>query len=562
MKIKSLSICFAFLLLSVVTYSQSDYVMLGSRQYAVLDRLEIKLQRDSILNFSAIKPYSRKVVTERLEHINELAAQGKISLSKADKYNIDLILKDNFEYTKAFAGKDTTLKLKDIFSKKVLTNPPYVGVKRGDFSLYATAYLNITTGKDNQLANRLFNNARGIYIRGTLTKNLGYYSYLNENQERDPLYVQQFEDKFSAVPGEGYYKDNFKGDGYDIFNARGGIMFKAGKGIDMQFAYDKVFIGNGFRSLILSDFSNNFLFFKINARMWKFNYHILYAQMVRTYKRTTDYLRPQKFMAFHQLDIQATKWLNIGLYENIMFGRSSGFELTYLNPIIFYRAAEIQNGSPDKVTIGLNAKANIFKNTQLYGQFVLNEFVLSAITNYSSGSHVNKQAVQIGGKSIDVFGIKNLDVQAELNIIRPFVYSHWDTTGTFTHYNQPLAHPLGANLREFIALVRYQPIPKLQLVAKVITYKQGLDSAGRNFGASPFRLYTDRPRNEGFFIGSGIPANGLLASFTASYELVPNLFLDANATIRNYKKQGAADFNTKIYSFGFRLNLQRREFDF
>ncbi|MFY7900154.1 MAG: hypothetical protein ACOVNY_08215 [Chitinophagaceae bacterium] len=562
MKLKLLAFSFCFFVSMATLYAQSDYVMLGSRQYAVLDRFEVMLQKDSVLNFSAIKPFSRKVITERLEYIKELAQQGKISLSKADKYNIEVILKDNFEYSKAFSGKDTSLKFKDIFSKSVLKNPPYVGVKRGDFSLYATTYLNLSMGKDNQLSNNLFNNARGIYVRGTVTKNLGYYTYLTENQERDPLYVQQFEQKFGAVPGEGYYKSGFKGNGYDLFNARGGIMFNAGKGVDMQFAYDKVFIGNGYRSLILSDFSNNFLFFKINTRLWKFNYHLLYAQLVRTHRRTTDYLRPQKYMAYHQLDIQATKWLQIGLYENIMFGRSNGFDLSYLNPVIFYRAAEIQNGSPDKVTIGLNIKANVMKKTQLYGQFVLNEFLLSAITNYSSGSHVNKQALQVGGKSIDVFGIKNLDVQAEMNIIRPFVYSHWDTAGSFTHYNQPLAHPLGANLREYIGILRYQPIPKLQLQAKVIAYKQGLDSAGRNFGSSPFRLYTDRPRNEGFFIGSGIPVNTLIASFTATYELLPNLFLDANTTIRNYKKQGAVDFNTGIYSFGLRLNLQRREFDF
>ncbi len=561
MKFLPLVFLFASFIFTTSIQSQSDYIMLGSRQYNVIDRMELKLRKDSVLNFSAIKPYSRKVITEKLEQIQDLAAAGKIQLSKQDAYNIDIVLKDNFEYRRHFVN-DTTITLKNVFSKKSLTNPLYVGVKRGDFSIYATAFLNFGMGNDDRLTNRLFNNTRAVYIRGNITKGISYYSYLSENQERDPLYVQQWVDRFKAVPGEGYYKSGFKGDGYDLFNARGGIMFKAAKNIDVQFAYDKVFIGNGFRSLILSDFSNNQLFLKVNAKIWKFQYHMMFSQLTKTFTPTSDFLRPRKFMAFHQLDFQLNKWLNIGLYENVMFGRGNGFDLTYLNPVIFYRAAEIQNGSPDKVTIGTNIKANVTKNIQLYGQFILNEFVLKEIIDYKKGSSRNKQAIQIGGKAIDVLGIKNLDVQLEANIVRPFVYSHYDTAGSFSHYNQPLAHPLGANFNEFIGIVRYQPINKLQLEVKAIYYKQGLDSAGQNFGSNIFRNYTDISRQNGFFIGSGIPATCLIGSITATYEILPNLFFDANATIRNYSKLGSADFNTKMYTAGLRLNINRRVFDF
>jgi hypothetical protein len=169
-------------------------------------------------------------------------------------------------------------------------------------------------------------------------------------------------------------------------------MFKAGKSIDFQFAYDKVFIGNGIRSLILSDGSNDMLFLKINTRFWKFQYYNLFAQLVSSYQRGPDYLRPQKYMTLHYLDFQATKWLNIGLFEDVMFGRSSGFDLNYLNPIIFYRSVEQQLGSPDKVTLGGNIKANVFKNTQLYSQIIINEFVMKEVLRYRDGYYANKQA--------------------------------------------------------------------------------------------------------------------------------------------------------------------------
>ena len=550
--------------------AQSDNIQMGSRQYSILDRLEVKLKTDSVLNFSAVKPYNRNTITQRLEYIKQLAADGKISLSKVDIYNVGLLLQDNFDQRTGLS--DTTLSLRDFYSKKSFKAPAYVGVKRGDFSFYLTPAFNLQVGRDNMLSGKsLFNSSRGFYVRGQITKGIGYYTYYVTNQERDPLYAQQYEQTHNALPGSGFYRlgltQGSQDGGYDYFDARGGINFKIAKGITGEFAYDKVFIGNGIRSLIISDFSNSFLFFKINTRLWKFNYYNLFAEQVRTFVPggSNSYLQ-KKYMALHYLDFQAAKWLNIGFFENIMFkGRNNGngFDLSYLNPIIFYRSAELENGSPDKVTLGLNIKANIFKNTQLYGQFILNEFLFREITHYSRGAVVNKQALQMGLKHIDLFGIKNLDIQGEVNIIRPFVYQHYDSATSFTHYNQPLAHPAGANLREFIAVVKYQPLPKLNLQAKVIYYEQGLDSAGLNFGANPFRNYTEAPRFYGFYIGSGILAKTLLANFSAAYEIIPNVFLEGNASIRTFKRaDNPVTTKSNFFTVGVRMNMQRRQFDF
>ena len=561
---RSLYFFVACMIATTIT-AQSDNIQMGSRQYSILDRLEVKLKTDSVLNFSSVKPYNRNTVTQRLEYIKQLATAGKISLSKVDYYNIDLLLKDNFDQRTGLG--DTTLGFKDFYSKKSFKSPAYLGVKRGDFSFYLTPAFNLQSGKDNKVSGKLFNSSRGFYARGQITKGIGYYTYYTSNQERDPLYAQQYEKAGNALPGTGFYRTGYLGDGYDYFDARGGINFKIAKGIQGEFAYDKVFIGNGIRSLIISDFSNSFLFFKINTRLWKFNYYNLFAEQTKTFvPNGSNFYRQKKYMALHYLDFQAAKWLNIGFFENIMFsGRNNGtgFDLSYLNPIIFYRSAELENGSPDKVTLGLNVKANVFKNTQLYGQFILNEFLFSELTHYSRGAVVNKQALQLGLKHIDLFGIKNLDIQGEVNIIRPFVYQHYDSASSFTHYNQPLAHPAGANLREIIAIVKYQPLPKLNLQAKLIYYEQGLDSAGLNFGANPFRNYRDAPRFYGFYIGSGILAKTMLANFSAAYEVIPNVFIEGNASIRTFKRaDNPITTKSNFFTVGIRMNMQRRLFDF
>ena len=121
-------------------------------------------------------------------------------------------------------------------------------------------------------------NTRGVAVRGRINNKIGFYSYITDNQERDPSYVRQWVSDRRAVPGNGLYKA-FKGTGYDYFDARGYITFNVAKYVDVVFGYDKNFIGNGHRSLLLSDFPANNLFLKLNTRIWKINYQNLFMEL-------------------------------------------------------------------------------------------------------------------------------------------------------------------------------------------------------------------------------------------------------------------------------------------
>lgn len=390
---------------------------------------------------------------------------------------------------------------------------------------------------------------------------------MTDNQERGPLFQQAFINNNKAVPGAGFYK-TFKKTGVDYFDARGSVTWNVTKYINMQFGYDKNFIGNGYRSLMLSDFGNNYLFFKINTRIWKINYTNLFTELFPAYERRTDRLLPRKYMTLHHFSINATKWLNVGLLESVVFGRRDHFDFSYLLPVIFLRSIEQQNGSPDNANIGFDFKANIAKKIQLYGQVMFDEFKLAEL-RAGNGWWANKQAVQLGGKYVDAFGISNLDLQGELNFIRPFTYSHYDSTAGYNHYNQPLAHPLGANVREAIGIIRYQPVNKLYLTAKAIYWEQGLDSAGFNFGSNTLLLNKAvfeggrRLRDYNYSIGSGRKSHAVNGSFLASYELKENLFIDASALYRIYVSPNSfKDDYTTMFSLGMRWNMFRREYDY
>lgn len=537
-------------------FAQTTYIPEGSKAYEIMDRLEIKNGANNDLNFSTLKPYSRRSVVQEAEYIDSMnqEALSKISLTKIDKYNLHSVLMDNSEWVSG--SKESFLSRKPVLKSFYTTKPNLLEVNAKDFFLAVNPVIDLQVGGESGNTQGLFINKRGVTARGRIANKIGFSSTISENQERGPSFFENRVNEFHAVPGVGFYK-NFKKNAFDYFDARGYVTFNVTKYIDVQFGYDKNFIGDGYRSLFLSDNANSYLFLKLNTKIWKFDYENIFMELMPQFVKSGDNLLDRKYAAMHHLSMNVTKWLNLGLFESITFGRKNYFDFEYLNPIIFLRYAEGNAGSPDKAHVGFNFKANVAHKFQFYGQFLLDEFILKEITK-NNGFWANKYGYQLGAKYVDAFAIKNLDLQLESDRVRPFTYSHNDSIANYTHYNQMLADPLGASFQEWIAILKYQPAPKWYINARAIYYKQGLDSAGINFGSNPFELYTTRTMDYGYYIGSGREVKCLNASLTLSYELRENLFIEGNLLYRKYT--GLANSNS--FNIGVRWNAARRKYDY
>lgn len=535
-------------------FAQTTYIQEGSKSYDFIDRLEIKQQINPELNFSTLKPYSRKSIVPAVEYIDSMARINGSNLTSIDQYNLNSFLMDNSEWVSG--SKESFLSKKPFWKSFYVTKPNLFEVNTKDFYLAINPVINFQTAKESGNSSNIFLNTRGLTARGRIANKIGFSTTITENQERGPQFFQDRVNQFHAVPGVGFYK-SFKKTAFDYFDARGYVTFNATKYIDIQFGYDKNFIGDGYRSLFLSDDANSYLFLKLNTRIWKFNYQNLFMELMPQFQKSGDNLLARKYAAMHHLSMNVTKWLNVGLFESIVFGRKQYFDFEYLNPIIFLRYAEGNVGSPDKAHVGIDFKANAAHKFQFYGQFLLDEFIAKQITK-NNGYWANKYAYQLGAKYVDAFTVKNLDLQVEINRVRPFTYSHYDSVTNYTHYNQMLAHPLGANFQEYIGILKYQPAPKWYINARAIYYYQGLDSAGINFGSNPFELYTTRTKDFGYFVGDGRKVKCLNASLVVSYELKENLFIEGSYLFRKYT--GFSDAN--IFGIGIRLNSARRDYNY
>jgi hypothetical protein len=546
----------------VMAAAQTTYLPKDSKEEHFIERMEIKQRKNTNILFSTTRPFNRRAVVKEAEYLDSM---HKWKMSKADEYNLQSLYMDNSEWVSGSKPyKPYFMSKKPVLNAFYKTKTNAIEVNNKDFFLAVNPMLNVQIGKESNNDQHLYLDTRGITVRGMIGHKVGFSSSISDNQERGPAYFNSNVNQYGAVPGVGFYKLFKINKGYDYFDGRGYFTFSAAKFIDFQFGYDKNFIGNGYRSLFLSDNGNSYLFLKINTKIWKLNYQNLFMELMPTGKYPSiggDTLMVRKYAAMHHLSINATKWLNVGLFESIIFGRVDHFDFQYLNPIIFLRHIEGTVGSPDKAFLGLDFKANAMNRFQFYGQFLLTEFHINELTK-NNGYWANKYGLQLGAKYIDAFGVNNLDLQLELNRVRPYTYQHIDSLANYSHYNQPLAHPLGSNFSEVVAIAKYQPLPRVYLTGRIVYYNHGLDSAGVNFGGNVFESYLTRPRDFGLKIGSGDKETVVNASLQGSYELRQNLFIEGSLMIRSDKVASIpANANSSTVILGIRWNMFKRDYD-
>jgi hypothetical protein len=328
-------------------------------------------------------------------------------------------------------------------------------------------------------------------------------------------YIQEHE----VIPGMGYansYKDYYH---YNYLAAN--FWYKPSKYFYLQLGYDKNFIGDGYRSLLLSDCASNYPFLKLSTSVWKLKYVNLFAQFNDiSYSNGDIDLFGKKFGAFHYLEWEVTKRLNIGLFETIIWqvedsSRYRGFDVNYLNPFIFYRPVEFSLGSPDNALMGLNVKLKLWKKTFLYSQIMLDEFLLKHVRDMD-GWWANKQAAQLGAKVYDLFGVKNLFIQGEINYVRPYTYSHYSGLRNYGHYNQPLAHILESNFIESVNFVKYN-YKKIHFEYEFMAAMKGENTDSLNYGGNIYENYVTYVTEFGNYVGQGVRTFIFYNSLKCSY---------------------------------------------
>ena len=574
-----------------VLLAQGAPLPLNEAGYDLLRRLEIRYGYAGFTMPAAdldLRPASRG---DLVRLAKTYAALYEADLSRVDRYRLQRFFDDNNEWLSLPTLEATDdpdrapFDLRDDFATASVGSPLYrtsqrpvlrtfyevpsflYSVNRKDFYLRANPVLDARLGQLGGEEQTYLYNQRGVRLRAGFDDRIFLHFEILDHQFGAPNYLRNYFRSVRSLPGAGLVKDELAlaafdiRKGYNYLNGAGYVSVDITRHVGVRLGYGQHFIGNGERSLFLSDFSNNYPFLELNWRIWKLHYRNIFAELTQGpfSPAAPNALLPKKYLAAHHLSINLGKRLSVGLFEAVVLSREDGFELSYLNPVILYRTVEGNIGSPDNVLIGLTAAYRVpALRAEVYGQFMLDEFVFDELFVQRRGWWANKWAYQIGARHVDAFGIGQLDLVVERNVARPYLYTHKGPSN-YTHGNLPLAHPLGANFTENLLGIDYRPLPRLHLDARLYLIEQGEGTDSTVVGENLTQSSNLRSMTFGNEIGQGIGYTNTIVQLRAGYELRPNLWLEAEYFRRNKdSERDQRDLSTTLVNVGVRWNILRR----
>ena len=523
-----ISLCFLVTAIFSQNNPQSQNIFINQDVQQTIDLLDVK--NPSLEFHSSFKPY----VSSTLDHFSDTAV-GFLHYP-----------------------------IKNFFLSKTIHDNPN---KRNKYAIQFLPLIDLQIGSDVLASKFVTETFGGAHVKLNINNNFTFAATAIGGRVSYPGFIDTTIQTTRLIPGLGRAFKNKDGS-YSFSNLTGYISYSPNKTFNFQLGKDKHFIGDGYRSLLLSDFSNNNPYFGINANIWRIQYNVWYSWMqdFSQYDGSKKSLQI-KFGTFHYLSFNALKEFNISFFENVVWqgtdtNRTRTFDVNYLNPVVFYRPQEYSVGSADNSMMGLNATGKLFGCLKLYAQAVADEFFLKEI-RARKGWWANKQGWQFGGKYMNAFNIKGLTIQAEYNQVRPYTYTHGSVQQNYSNYGQALAHPLGANFKEYLGFVSYRA-NRWMLSFQGLSAIIGMDTMNSNLGQNIFVSYTTRPYEYSHKTTQGNKKSLMQSDLKFTYYILPqlNLRLELGYIQRSINDDMGYELQSPYIYFGIKTSVHNFYRDF
>ncbi len=322
------------------------------------------------------------------------------------------------------------------------------------FNLDIDPIANFYYGKDvvDTTAEATRNNTRGFWVRGWLGKKLTFESAFIENQLVAPAYLYTYANSTGVIPGQGRWK-RFKMAGFDFASSYGLLNYEVNKCFTIRMGHGKQKVGNGYRSLLLSDNSFNYPYLQVIGKFFenKLQYSQTYALLMNLSDGgtktppNTERIYQKKAATFQHLSWHTGKYLDLYFFHGTIWqGTDSGnvmhIDPLYINPLIFSNIAKTGFNNKDHALVGFGFEVRPFRQVAYYNQLVYD----GSYNDYGTGVAVKKTnwGMQHGIKYYNAFGIKDLFLQVEYNTMQgQLYYNPKYFQQNYSHYNQTLTTP-------------------------------------------------------------------------------------------------------------------------
>nr|MCS3814166.1 hypothetical protein [Mucilaginibacter sp. X4EP1] len=428
-----------------------------------------------------------------------------------------------------------------------------------EFTFYADYLPDLLIGKDLSGKKSTYLNTRGFQVGGTIGTKFFFYTSAYENQGTFPEYLTDYIHTTGMVPGQAL---EFTLGTPDWSYATGLIGYNPTKSISLVMGVDKTFIGDGYRSLLLSDFSANYPLFRITFNLGKKVQYMAMWSLLQDQTATTfpDQHAPyrKKWAAFHYIDWTISNRASLGFFNAIIAAESDDdgtnhpFDVNFINPIFFSKALAPSTQIPDHTLFGFNGKYKVLNKTTLYGQLLFDQQSAPANTGTEYG-------YQLGFRGADLFKVHALNYLVEYNTVKPYTYSHQYPLVNYTQYNEPLGDPFGADFKEIVGLLNYS-IGKFDFQGELNYAKLGVNYDNVNYGSDILIPAVITP---GTVIGQGTNTSFKYAEGKVAYLINPkyNLRFELGLVYRD-ETSSITSSKTTWVTFGLRSTFRDLYTDF
>lgn len=309
------------------------------------------------------------------------------------------------------------------------------------------------------------------------------------------------------LPGIG---ERISGAGDDVALApylSGSLGYTFSKNFHFEVGRGKHFWGDGYRSGVMSHNASPFPYAKLTTAVWNIKYVNVWGSM-KDISAGLDTPSRRKFTTMHALSWNIHKRFNMTIFESVVWQSEDSlsqrnFELNYLNPLIFYRPVEFAQGSADNALLGVGFKYRGRQEWQAYTQIYFDEFLLFELRR-ALGWWGNKFSFQLGLKKWNI--LPGLHALTEINLARPYTYTHGSVFQAYGHLNQSLAHPLETNFVEWVNHWTYEK-RDLQFEFTHMWAIYGRDKNDQNFGGNIFRSYANPAKQYDNYLAQGLKSS-------------------------------------------------------
>jgi len=403
-------------------------------------------------------------------------------------------------------------------------------------------------------------NTRGYEVSGSIGKSFYFETNFYENQGRFGAYIDSFIRTYKIIPRQARFKNIGDGLGFDFNYSNARLIYKPNKHLLFDLGYNRNFVGDGYRSLLLSDFATDHPYFKAALTFGNFQYTAMWSQYVTEAPGNHSlyaYGYPRKWAQTYLVDWKATKHFTASLFESVIWAgenakHQNDLSITYASPVIFLHAQQSKSGLPNNELVGLNLKYQILPKTYLYGQTAVDEL----------GSDIkNRYAAQVGVRTIDFLKVPNWNALIEYNTARPYTYGSDTNQTTYSHAYLALAHPLGGNFKELLGVTDYT-YRNWWFRLEGFIAKYGNDMQDINYGHNILNTDTNYPTGN-ITTGQGALTNLIYGDLRVAYILnkKSNLRIEGNMTYRRESGLGKK-YDDIIALIGIRMSFRNLYYDF